>query len=65
MCRLLLATHFTNIESCLINAGNVVFLRLYLQHGITSCPDWVNRSTLLKLADISRELAVFIYRAEM
>ena len=60
MCRLLLATHFTNIESCLINAGNVVFLRLYLQHGITSCPDWVNRSTLLKLADISRELEVFI-----
>ena len=33
--------------------------QLYL-HGITSCPDWVNRNTLLKLADISRELAVFI-----
>ena len=38
-----------------------MFFQLYLQQqGITSCPDWVNRNTLLKLADISRELAVFI-----
>ena len=38
-----------------------MFLRFYLQQqGIISCPDWVNTNTLLKLADISRELAVFI-----
>ena len=38
-----------------------MFFQLYLQpQGIASCPDWVNKNTLLKLADISRELAVFI-----
>lgn len=38
-----------------------MFFQLYLQHQeIASCPAWVNRNTLPKLADLNRELAVFI-----
>ena len=38
-----------------------MLIQLYFyQQEITSCSDWVNKNTLLKFTDITRELAVFI-----